>query len=77
MTKPIDTYLSDALLKRLYGYKRFTDNEILLPRSVFKQLNLSQPAWVLVSQPDSYLKLAVAYIGPEQHSALVSGIRFP
>lgn len=47
--KPIDQFLSDKLKKRLFGFCRFKDNEILLPKHVFVTLGLSQPAWVLVN----------------------------
>lgn len=48
LRKPIDQFLSDKLKKRLFGFCRFKDNEILLPKHVFVTLGLSQPAWVLV-----------------------------
>lgn len=41
LTKPIDTMLSDKILKRLNGFSRFIENEIVLPRHVFVTLGLS------------------------------------
>lgn len=72
MSKPIDSYLSEAQRKRMFGYARLKENEILLPRDAFIKLGLPQPAFVSVSQPDQYLKLAVAFMS-ENNKSMVSG----
>lgn len=71
LDKPIDTYLSQNALKRLFGYERMRENEILLPRHVFRYLGLSQPAFVHVRQPDQYLKIGIAFLS-ENERCLVS-----
>ena len=73
---PIDEYLSDHIKKSLFGYKRFVENEVLLPRAVFNQLGLRQPAWVVISQKDQYLKYAIAYVGERAEDCAAVGPRF-
>ena len=62
MSKPTDHYLPPTQKKRMFGYQRLVQNEIVMPKSAFLKLGLPQPAFVSVSQPDHYLKLAIAYM---------------